>query len=41
MEEFMIIELPGIDCEKPHPNAIAVEPLLDKVQQFLDRKAVN
>lgn len=37
----MIIELPGFDFEKPHPNAAAIEPLFDKVRQFLDTKGVN
>lgn len=37
----MIIELPGIDFEKPHSNVVAIEPLFDKVRQFLDTKGVN
>lgn len=37
----MFIELPGFDFEKPHPNAVAIEPLLDKVRQFLDTKGDN
>jgi hypothetical protein len=37
----MIIELPGVDFEKPRPNAMAIEPLFDKVRQFLDTKRIN
>jgi hypothetical protein len=37
----MIIDLPGFDFEKPHPNAGAIEPLFDKVRQLLDTKGVN
>jgi len=37
----MIIELPGFDFESPHPTAVAIEPLLDKVRQFLDTKGVD
>lgn len=37
----MIIELPGFDFEKPHPNATVIQPLFDKVRQFLDTKGVN
>jgi hypothetical protein len=37
----MIIELPGFDFEKPQPNAVAIEPLFDKVRQFLDTKGIN
>jgi hypothetical protein len=37
----MIIELPGFDFEKPHPNAEAIEQLFDKVRKFLDTKGVN
>lgn len=37
----MIIELPGFDFENPHPNAVKIDPLFDKVRQFLDTKRVN
>ncbi|WP_322401155.1 hypothetical protein [Massilia luteola] len=37
----MIIELPGFDFEKPPPNSMAIEPLFDKVRQFLDTKGIN
>lgn len=37
----MIIELPGFACEKPNPNSASIEPLFDKVRQFLDAKGVN
>lgn len=37
----MIIELRGIDFEKPQSNVVAIEPLLNKVRQFLDTKGVN
>jgi len=37
----MIIELPWIDFEKPHPNTVAIDPLFDKAQQFLDTKRVS
>lgn len=37
----MIIELPGIDFEKPQSNVGAIEPLLNKVRQFLDTKGVD
>lgn len=41
MEKLMIIELPEFDFEIPHPNAVAIEPLLHKVRHFLDTKGVN
>lgn len=37
----MIIELPGIDFEKPQSNVVAIEPLLNKVRQFLDTTGVD
>ncbi len=37
----MIIELLGIDFEKRQSNVVAIEPLLNKVRQFLDAKGVN
>lgn len=37
----MIIELTGIEFEKPHSNAVAIELLLDKVRQFLDTKGID
>ncbi|WP_198120764.1 hypothetical protein [Massilia rhizosphaerae] len=37
----MIIDLPGFDFEKTHQNAVTIEPLFDKVRQFLDTKGVN
>lgn len=37
----MIIELSEFDFEMPHPHAVAIEPLLHKVRQFLDAKGVN
>jgi hypothetical protein len=37
----MIIELSGIDFEKPHPSTMAIDPLFDKVRQFLDTKRVS
>lgn len=37
----MIIELPGFEFEKPYPNTLAIEPLFDKVRQFLDKKGIN
>ena len=37
----MIIELPGFDFEKPRQDAVAIEPLLDKVRQFLELKGVD
>lgn len=37
----MIIELPGFEFEKPNPSATAIEPLFNKVRQFLDKKGVN
>ncbi|UVW27052.1 hypothetical protein [Massilia sp. H6] len=37
----MIIELPEFDFEIPHPNPVAIEPLLRRVRQFLDAKGVG
>lgn len=37
----MNIDLPKFDFEKPQPGAVAIEPLLDKVRQFLDIKKVD
>jgi len=39
--KFMVIELPRFDFEKHHLNAVAIEPSLDKVRQFLDKKGVK
>jgi hypothetical protein len=35
-KKFTIIELPEIDFEKPHPNAVTIEPLFDKIRQCLE-----
>ncbi|MGF6275385.1 hypothetical protein ABIB38_003783, partial [Massilia sp. UYP11] len=40
-DKLMIIELPGFDFEKPRQDAVAIEPLLDKVRQFLEPKRVD
>ena len=37
----MIIDLPGFNFEFPHFHPKSVEPLLDQVRQFLDKKGVN
>lgn len=37
----MIIELPGIEFESHKKNSATVERVLGKVQEFLERKAIN
>lgn len=37
-EKLTIIDLPGFNFEKSHPNATEIEPLLDKVRRLLDKK---
>lgn len=39
--ELVIIEPPEFDFEIPHPDAVAIEPLLHKAQKFLSAKGVN
>lgn len=37
----MMIDLQGFEFEKPHFSSVAIEPLFDKIRQFLDTKGVN
>jgi len=37
----MIIELPGFEFEIPKPSTVAITPLFDTVQKFLDKKGIN